>query len=163
MHLRPQISSLLEIWFWGSVSSLHKQITSRNRKLSPIKRLVSRKCVATQSCLTLCNPVDCSPPGSSGHGVLQARILEWVAISFSSEQKSQLYIIWRPGGGALTPCDNRQAQQEEETPCFPRQDSAYEKPWVLCLWLPSRLPFPLDKSVLLLCWGFLVACQGCRS
>ena len=36
-----------------------------------------------QSCPTLCNPVDCSPPGSSVHGILQARILEWVAISFS--------------------------------------------------------------------------------
>ena len=35
------------------------------------------------SCLTLCDPVDCSPPGSSVHGVLQARILEWVAIPFS--------------------------------------------------------------------------------
>ena len=33
--------------------------------------------------LTLCDPVDCSPPGSSIHGILQARILEWVAISFS--------------------------------------------------------------------------------
>ena len=31
----------------------------------------------------LCNPMDCSPPGSSVHGILQARILEWVAISFS--------------------------------------------------------------------------------
>ena len=36
-----------------------------------------------QLCLTLCDPVDCSPPGSSIHGILQARILEWVAISFS--------------------------------------------------------------------------------
>ena len=36
-----------------------------------------------QSCLTLCDPMDCSPPGSSVHGILQARILEWVAISFS--------------------------------------------------------------------------------
>ena len=35
-----------------------------------------------QSCTTLCNPVDCSPPGSSVHGILQARILQWVAISF---------------------------------------------------------------------------------
>ena len=38
-----------------------------------------------QSCLTLCDPVDYSPPGSSVHGILQARILEWVAISFSRE------------------------------------------------------------------------------
>ena len=36
-----------------------------------------------QLCPTLCDPVDCSPPGSSAHGILQARILEWVAISFS--------------------------------------------------------------------------------
>ena len=37
----------------------------------------------TQSCPTLCDPVDCSLPGSSVHGILQARILEWVAIAFS--------------------------------------------------------------------------------
>ena len=37
----------------------------------------------TQSCLTLFDPVDCSLPGSSLHGILQARLLEWVAISFS--------------------------------------------------------------------------------
>ena len=36
-----------------------------------------------QLCLTLCDPKDCSPPGSSVHGILQARILEWVAISCS--------------------------------------------------------------------------------
>ena len=35
-----------------------------------------------QSCLTLCNPIDGSPPGSTVPGILQARILEWVAISF---------------------------------------------------------------------------------
>ena len=37
-----------------------------------------------QSCLTLCDPIDGSPLGSSVPGILQARILEWVAISFSS-------------------------------------------------------------------------------
>ena len=36
-----------------------------------------------QLCLTLCDPMDCSPPGSSVHGILQVRILEWVAISLS--------------------------------------------------------------------------------
>ena len=37
-----------------------------------------------QSCLTLCDPMDCSLPGFSVHGILQARTLEWVAISFSN-------------------------------------------------------------------------------
>ena len=37
-----------------------------------------------QSCPTLCDPIDDSPPGSSLHGILQARTLEWVAISFSN-------------------------------------------------------------------------------
>ena len=41
------------------------------------------KLTVVQSCLTLCDPMDCSPPGSSVHGISQARILEWVAISFS--------------------------------------------------------------------------------
>ena len=36
-----------------------------------------------QSCPTLCDPVDCSPPGSSVHGIFQARVLEWIAIPFS--------------------------------------------------------------------------------
>ena len=37
-----------------------------------------------QSCPTLCDPMDCSLPGSSIHGIFQARVLEWVAISFSN-------------------------------------------------------------------------------
>ena len=44
---------------------------------------VREMCVIAQSCLTLCNPVDCSLPVSSVCGISQARILEWVAISFS--------------------------------------------------------------------------------
>ena len=39
--------------------------------------------LVTQLCPSLCNPMDCSLPGSSVHGILQARILEWDAISFS--------------------------------------------------------------------------------
>ena len=38
-----------------------------------------------QSCLTLRDPMDCSPPGSSVHGICQARVLEWVAIAFSGK------------------------------------------------------------------------------
>ena len=42
-----------------------------------------KKVLAAQLCLILCDPMGCSPSGSSVHGVLQARILEWVAISYS--------------------------------------------------------------------------------
>ena len=45
--------------------------------------IIESESEVTQWCLTLCDPVDCSLPGSSIHGILQARILEWVAISFS--------------------------------------------------------------------------------
>ena len=45
-------------------------------------------CSATQSCLTPCHPMDCSPPVSTAHGILQARILEWVAMP-SSRGSSQ--------------------------------------------------------------------------
>ena len=44
---------------------------------------VKSKIEASQSCQTLCNPIDCSPPGSSIHGIFQARVLEWSAIAFS--------------------------------------------------------------------------------
>ena len=40
---------------------------------------VLRACSVIKSCLILCDPTDCSPPGSSVHGISQARILEWVA------------------------------------------------------------------------------------
>ena len=47
--------------------------------------LLRGTCVLShQSCLTLCDPIDGSPPGSPVPGILQARILEWVAISFSN-------------------------------------------------------------------------------
>ena len=41
--------------------------------------------MCAQSCPTPCDPMDCSPPGSSVHGILQARIPEWVAVSFSRD------------------------------------------------------------------------------
>ena len=43
---------------------------------------MNTKVLVIQSCPTLCDPVDYSPPGSSIHGIIQARILEWVAIPF---------------------------------------------------------------------------------
>ena len=57
-------------------------------------------CLVAKSCLTLCHPVECSLPGSSAHRILQARILEWVAISFfrgSSWPRNQTLITCLAG------------------------------------------------------------------
>ena len=64
-------------------------------------------CVHAQLCLTLCNPLDCDPPGSSLHGILQARTLEWAAISFSkgsSQPRDQTCVSLSPAltGGFFT-------------------------------------------------------------
>ena len=50
-------------------------------------RLQSAAAKSLQSCPTLCDPIDGSPPGSPVPGILQARTLEWVAISFSNALK----------------------------------------------------------------------------
>ena len=50
---------------------------------SRISPMGKKKCMHTQLCLTLCDPMDYSPPGSYVHGVSKARILKWVAVSFS--------------------------------------------------------------------------------
>ena len=52
--------------------------------------------LVTQSCLTLCDPMDCSPPVSSVHGIFQVRILEWVAIPFprgSSQTRNRTHVF----------------------------------------------------------------------
>ena len=51
--------------------------------------------LVAKSCLALCDPMDCSLPGSSVHGIFQARILEWFAISFSraySQPRDQTHV-----------------------------------------------------------------------
>ena len=48
----------------------------------------------TQSCLILCDPIDCSPPGFSVHGIVQIKILEWVAIHFSRESSQPRDWTW---------------------------------------------------------------------
>ena len=70
-----------------------------------------KKVLAAQSCLALCDPIDCSLPSSSIHGIFQGRILEWVATSFSRESSwpglqievfviaGRLFTIWATGEG----------------------------------------------------------------
>ena len=70
-HLHPHLSSDSS-WSLRFISDAPPSPSLWNVHAKPL-----------QSCPTLCNPLDCGPPGSSVHGILQARILEWAAISFS--------------------------------------------------------------------------------
>ena len=68
-------------WFsWWARTNMEAQIPLNFLHLK-CNTFLSHCVLVAQSCLTLCNPVDCSLPGFSVHGILQARILEWVSIS----------------------------------------------------------------------------------
>ena len=74
---------------WHTASSLISSV-SCNMHITTTTTTIS-----LQSCLTLCNPTDCSLPGFSVHGILQAKTLEWVAISFfrgSSQPRNQTWV-----------------------------------------------------------------------
>ena len=68
-------------WLQYLMQSLQPFYHVANGRLSILRSPVV--CVCAQLCLSLCDPSDYGPPGSSVHGILQARILEWVAISYS--------------------------------------------------------------------------------
>ena len=79
-------------WFRPNLCAFHYAMLSLfmqtqkhlQQGLAPLWAFLVFLCLFIQSCLTLCNHMDCSPPGFSVRGISQARILEWVAISFSN-------------------------------------------------------------------------------
>ena len=68
---------------------MYNRIQSSHEQSSTVPRIPSKVvlCLVAQSCPSLCDPLDYSLPVSSVHGIFQARILEWVATSFSSHPK----------------------------------------------------------------------------
>ena len=103
--------------------------------------------VKVKSCPTLCDPVDCRPSGSSVHGISQARILEWVAISFSRgssrpRDRTQVFCI---AGRCFNLWATRKAQLEETN--FASQgsrDMETSKYTKTCICISYRLhsPYP---------------------
>ena len=79
-------------------AAIKARVESSLRSDLLLRWLVSHLCVCAQSCPTLCNSLDCSPPGSSVHGILQAGILEWVAISYC---RAPLYALNQKGGKSV--------------------------------------------------------------
>ena len=130
-----------------------------------------------QSCLTLCDPIDDSPPGSPVPGILQARTLEWVAISFSNAGKwkvkvKSLSCVWLLATPWIA------ANQAPPSMGFSRQEYWSGVPLpspVICLvmsnsvwphrWQPTRLPHPWDspgKNTGVGC-HFLLQCMKVKS
>ena len=74
------MESILSLWCYYGVIPISE---TENYIIAILIITIHKWSEVAQSCLTLCNPMDCSLPGSSVHGIFQTRILEWVAISFS--------------------------------------------------------------------------------
>ena len=79
--------------------------------------IVKSESEVAQSCLTLSDPVDCSLPGSSAHGIFQSRVLEWGAIAFSIMESRK-----------VLKCDLLVKLQEKEIPIH-SSTLAWKLPW----------------------------------
>ena len=75
IHIKTTVRYLLHT-YWGGYN--------QNDRFKELPTVATAAAKLLQSCLTLCNPIEGSPPGSPVPGILQARTLEWVAISFSN-------------------------------------------------------------------------------
>ena len=92
--------------------------------------------LVAKSCLTVCDPMDSSPPGSSVHGISQARILEWVAISFSggSSRPRDQTCISCLADGSFTPESPGKPQHRVGTTQICTSCLLHRTPSVRCSW-----------------------------
>ena len=105
-------------WILTKLLSLNKSKFVWTTHVFSILYTCAGLCLIAQSCPTLCNPIDCSPPGSSVYGIFQARILEWVAISFSGgsscprDQTPHLLSLLHWQAGSLPLAGSRRLKRE---------------------------------------------------
>ena len=99
-------------------------------------------CLVAQSCPTFCDLVDCSPPGSSAHGILQARMLEWVAMpsSTGSCQPRNWTQVSCIAGGPFTVWATREAHECRSGSPIPRPGIGPRSPALQADSLPAELP-----------------------
>ena len=74
-------------WFSLGILNLSKNLSISSRLFILLPYAATAAAKSLQSCPALCHPIDGSPPGSPVPGILQAKTLEWVAISFSNARK----------------------------------------------------------------------------
>ena len=106
---------------------------------SPAMYKLQFEVLVAQSCPILCDPMDCSPPGSSVHGLLQARILQWVALPFSrgSSWLRDQTCVFYVAGRFFTAWANREYQQWIKVPIslHPHQDLLFSGILFVCLFI----------------------------
>ena len=113
-HQAPLTMGFSRQEYWSGTCLLHWQGGSlpplpAGKPINIYSVYVSVKVKIAQSCLTFYDPMDCSPSGSSVHGILQARILEWVAIPFSRGSS-------QPGAQTQVSCFAGQTLYQSESP-----------------------------------------------
>ena len=146
----------------GSLCLLHWQADSL--PLTPPGKPYNRmKVLLIQSCLTLCNPIDCSLPGSSVHGILQARIPVWVAMPFSRGTSWPMnwtvvsctagrFHIWATREACNRICFCYSVTQSCMTPCDPMDCSMLDFPVLHHLLELEMIECPLSLSCPLSQW-----------
>ena len=116
---RCSFLELKTLWTWANEGERGMKDTPRCLLCKHQKKKFTRKCttqiaegLVAQSRLTLYNPMDYSPPGSSVQGIFQARILEWVAIPFSrgSSWRRNRIQVFRIAGRVFTVWATRKAE-----------------------------------------------------
>ena len=118
---------------WGNTSTVHLLYSA-----IPWACHAAAAAKSLQSCLTLCNPIDSSPPGSAVPGILQARTLEWVAVSFSSAWKwkgkvkllSRVWLLATPWTAAYQAPPSTGFSREEYWSGLPT--------WKKSSWIPTK-------------------------
>ena len=125
---------------FGKLSSDHRtrkcQFSSHSQRRAMPNNVQSE---VTQSCLTLCDPMDCSLSGSSIHGIFQARVLEWIAISFSrgSSRPRNRTRVSRIAGRCFTVWATREAKttaQLHSSHMLAKSCSKFSKPGFHSTW-----------------------------
>ena len=107
--------------------------------LTPAHCVLCCRCSVAKSCPTLCDPMDCSPPGSSIHGISQARILGWVAIPFSrgsSRPRDRTHVCCITGGFFTTEPPGKPPPRAKG-PFYPRA-----LPWARFPWSSPHCDLP---------------------
>ena len=144
---------LIEFLFWKLISRSMFILVLLLGNFVKISQIYQKnwkvKALVSQSCLTTYNPIDCSPPGSSVHGILQARILQWFAMPFSRGSSWSRNCIWVSciaGRFFTTWATSKAPYTPKDSPPFPLSKTSA---FILVLWL-VLCHWPLDKRRV---WG----------